>query len=204
MPSALEPDETFLRELPHVWRAFRVGVVAAHEYPMRSQLGSPQGAGLGQRDIYLERALPALLYIKGTAIFDEALQAWISRRGAKMPKEFRNTMGGRVRFLLASGHLANQRLVSITERRNALAHERDARCSWRELQVAVIYLERALVALGLVEATGELTSRASMTSSREGLPAHVQFRSTFMYEVLQNGSTAETLSWCVDVPKPHR
>jgi hypothetical protein len=59
------------------WRRFRLEAEAAKNYPKSYALFVLQT----HRDLLLEQLLPTLLYVKGVAILDDALESWLATNG---------------------------------------------------------------------------------------------------------------------------
>jgi hypothetical protein len=77
-----------------------------------------------------EEAAITALVIQLVALFDDALESYVSAHCS----DFRGqSLGQRINHLVAIGVLTDSRsLMALRERRNELAHEADARASWRD------------------------------------------------------------------------
>jgi len=76
-----------------VWRVFLLQLAFAREYPAAYRLSS-----LAVRNPVLESVLPSLLYVKMTAILDDALDEHLDSQSSGLPKGYRQDLNGRICF----------------------------------------------------------------------------------------------------------
>jgi hypothetical protein len=174
------------------WREFRLRAEAAANYYRPYAMYINQS----HRDVLLEQFLPPLLYIRGVAIFDDALELWLDQQGIKTVSPLRDDLNGRLEFLDARKAVANAAdLHVIRKERNRLAHEPDTTCTWARLASDMAAIEQALVALDLARPTGTLEyfgERSAMKSSSE---PGIKFTRTFTYGVAEDGQRVLEISW---------
>lgn len=188
------------RSFADAWRVFLLEWELARHYHYSYLL---YFMGRAHRNPLLERLLPSLLYIKAVALLDDGLIEVIAIRGLVFPNEgYPANLRGRIEFLRDQGLLANaSELHRIHDRRNALAHDKDAVCTWNELEQDSIKIESALQALGIVGARPKLDyygERSAMRGSDEPGVFAVQ---EFKIGVKANDRPGIEFSW---VEKLHR
>lgn len=141
---------TFLSDdILKAWHRFLQEVELAKNYHMPYLLN---GFGGTFRNPLLDYLLPSLLYVKITAILDEALIFFIDHRGFTVPKKYKKSLHGRIEFLKDQGLVANySALHGIRDCRNLLAHEVSATTTWENLDADLDTIENELQHFGFVD-----------------------------------------------------
>ena len=171
------------------WRQFRLEAEAARHYPYSYLLNNQET----HRDVLLERLLPTLLYIKGVAILDDSLELWLVDKGHSGYKE---NLNGRLQYLADKGLLqGTDELHKIRTRRNALAHEPSAACTWEELAEDILLMEVSLVSLDLVRPTEELEYFAERSALQASSEPGIRFFYRITYGVKEGGQPALEISF---------
>jgi hypothetical protein len=183
------------------WRRFRLEAEATQHYPMSYSMY----IGQTHRHVLLDEVLPALLEIKATAILDDALDLWLLRNGHALAKPYKDDLNGRLTYLKDCGLLPGAELLhDVRKRRNALAHEPGARIDWNTLRGDVELIERALVQLGLANATGVLEAYAERSALQESTEPGISFERTLEYGVREGEVKALEVKWAQRFHKADR
>lgn len=175
------------------WRVFLLEWELAKHYTHSYLLYT----GSTHRNPLLERLLPSLLYIKAVALLDDGLIEVIAIRGLAFPNgEYKPTLRGRIEFLKDKDLLSNAgELYRIHDRRNILAHDKDAVCDWDELAHDATKIESTLHAFGIIGARPKLDyygERSAMRGTDE--PGILTVRD-FKVGVKENDRPGIEFSW---------
>jgi hypothetical protein len=174
------------------WREFRLEAEALKHYHQSYALY----IGHTHRDPLLDRSLPALLYIKAVAVFDDALALWLDANNHILNKPYKDDLNGRIRYLGDNSLLTGtDELHRIRRMRNSLAHEPRATCSWEEFTRDVEILESRLMDLSLVRRTPDLAYFAERSAIKESTEPGIAFERTFSFGVKENGKIALEVTW---------
>lgn len=107
--------------------------------------------GIPESNPLVDAILPALLYIKLASLVDEILAEHLDVIGELLPKGYNKNLGGRIRFCKDKSFLSDAgKLISLASKRNELAHESDAECTWAELDDSADAVQAELEHFGLV------------------------------------------------------
>lgn len=167
------------------WHRFLQEVELSRNYPLPYQLSL---FGVAARNPILERILPSLLYIKMTSLIDDGLQAYMLAHGLTAPKSFPDSFGGRINFLAENGALAHSdRLRTIKDRRNELAHQADKHATWEELDQVLNPTHQELHHLGLVGTRPKYEAFAECSALRETKRPDALFECTRTFGLKRDG-----------------
>lgn len=171
-----------------IWRRFRLEAEAVKNYPLSYQIVSD---GQAPRHILLDDMLPKLLHINATAILGDALMLWLRANGHTLSKPYRDDLNGRVQYLTDQKLITeDDRVQQVRQRRNAFAHEPEARCDWAMLQTDIEVIEQVLLELDLIRPTPTLEAYAKRSAIRDSNEPGVAFERTYEYGVREDGQPA--------------
>ena len=175
------------------WSIFLLEWQLAKHYPHSYLLY----AGHMHRNPLLERLLPSLLYIKAVALLDEGLIEVIAIRGLAFPnEEYNATLRGRIEFLKDQDLLANAgELHQVHDRRNILAHNKNAVCTWNELEQDITKIEGTLQAFGIVGARPKLDYYGERSAMRDSEEPGILAVQEFKVGIKENDRPGIEFSW---------
>lgn len=175
-----------------VWQRFRIEAEAAKHYHLPYSLYT----GQSHRDPLLEELLPSLLFIRATAILDDAVELWLNQNDHVLKHPYKNDLNGRINYLGDKAILTNITALHDTRlRRNELAHEARSYCSWKELDSAIIIIESCLILLNLIEPTPNLEYFSERSALENSEDPQVDATRTFKYGIKANGNLVLEISW---------
>ena len=148
----------------------------------------------------LEDALPALEYIKMAAILDDALEQHLTTKGPDLPKGYRPTLGGRIRFFADRDLLPPDRDVRpIGHRRNRLAHEPASTVDWATLDADIDTVHAVLEHLGYVGVRPVLKVRGERSHAYDENEPGVLFRQDYSVRVEDETGVVGRYGWTTTI-----
>lgn len=175
------------------WHRLLQEIELARNYHMPSMLDM---FGATFRNPVLDYLVPSLLYLKLVAILDEALSFYIEQKNFGVPKNYKNTLHGRIEFLNEQGEIKNYcTLRKIKDLRNLLAHVPAETTDWAMLDADLSTIENELQELGCVGERPNYEFFAQRSAMRAGDEPGVDHAQDYQFGIKCDGRITMEVSF---------
>ena len=142
----------------------------------------------------LNRMLPTLLFVELISLLDEALEDYRLDKSLSFPKNGRHDLNQRIE-ILTKELKSPEKLHSLRQKRNDLAHSSDVFIDWADLDNAIGTVETELQNLNLIGVRPHYDFYAERSSVRESDDPRYRLQFDYKYGLKRDSEVVVRVSW---------